>query len=105
LIEKLVTMGTPRQNIKLIPILLGHSGTIYIEHTLRAIEMLGVTAIHARKCATKMHVEAIRQLHSIVKTRRYLEHLAPSNDNGKTKTRPRQDNRHHGVHKQNFRPP
>ena len=57
LIEKLVTMGTPRQNIKLIPILLGHSGTIYIERTLRAIEKLGVTAIHARKCATKMHVE------------------------------------------------
>ena len=105
LIEKLVTTGTPRQNIKLIPILIGHSGTVYIEHTLRAIEMLGVTAIHARKCATKMHVEAIRQLHSIVKTRRYLEHLAPGNDNGKTKTRPRQDSRQRGVHKQNFRPP
>ena len=36
-IEKLVTTGTPRQNIKLIPIFIGHSGTAYIEHTFRAI--------------------------------------------------------------------
>ena len=74
LIDKLVTSGTPKQNIKLIPILIGHSGTA-------------------------------RQLHSIVKTRRYLEHLAPGYDNSKTKTRPRQDSRQRGVHKQNFRPP
>ena len=108
LIEKLVAKGTPRKNIKLIPILVGHSGTVYIEHTLRAIEKLGVNMFHAKKCATKMHVEAIRQLHSIVKTRRYLEHLTPGNDNGggtKTKTRPSQDGRQHAQHKQNFKPP
>ena len=31
---------------------------------------------HARKCALKMHVDAINHLHFIVKTRRHLEPTA-----------------------------
>ena len=76
LISQLTAMGTPRCNIKLIPILLGHPGTIYTEHPLQGMETLGISKQCGKKCAQKMHVDAIKQLHSIVKTRRYLEHLA-----------------------------
>ena len=62
--------------VKLVPILIGHSGTIFTEHTLSSLKQLGITPIHANKCALKMHLDAIQHLHSIVKTRRHLEHQA-----------------------------
>ena len=64
LISQLTAKGTPRRNIKLIPILLGHSGTIYTEHTLQGMETLGISKQCAKKCAQKMHIDAIKQLHS-----------------------------------------
>jgi hypothetical protein len=104
LIAQLEAKGTPRSNIKLIPILLGHSGTIYTEHTLQGMETLGISKICAKKCALKMHIDAIKQLHSIVKTRRYLEHLGapkagqlPGNQ-GRNQCRQK-------CQKQNLRPP
>ena len=63
--------------VKLIPILIGHSGTIFTEHTLSSLKQLGITSVHANKCALKMHLDAVQHLHSIVKTRRHLEHQAP----------------------------
>lgn len=42
---------------------------------------LGISTYYARKCALKMHVDAINHLHSIVKTRRHLEPKTPPNDN------------------------
>ena len=104
LIAQLTAKGTPRRNIKLIPILLGHSGTIYTEHTLQGMETLGISKQYAKKCAQKMHIDAIKQLHSIVKTRRYLEHLGapkagqlPGNQQNNQRDPKRQ--------KQNLRPP
>ena len=35
----------------LIPVLIGHSGTIYTTHTLNNMTELGISAFHARKCA------------------------------------------------------
>ena len=49
------------------------SGAIYASHTLNNMKQLGISNYHARKCAPKMHVDAINHLHSIVKTRRHLE--------------------------------
>ena len=60
--------------VKLIPILIGHSGTVFTEHTVNNMKQLGISSYHAEKCALKMHIDAIQQLHSIVKTRRHLEH-------------------------------
>ena len=68
LIDQLTAKGTPIRNIKLIPILLGHSGTIYTEHTLQGMETLGISKQCAKKCAQKMHIDAIKQLHSINKS-------------------------------------
>jgi len=62
------------ENIHIIPIILGHSGTIYQTLTLDNMEKLGISALHAQKAARKMHIHAIRSLHSIVSTRRHLEH-------------------------------
>ena len=104
LIALLTAKGTPRSNIKLVPILLGHSGTIYTEHTLQGLETLGISRVCAKKCAQKMHIDAIKQLHSIVKTRRYLEH----HGSPKAVQLPRnQQNDQRGTkrQKQNLRPP
>ena len=83
---------------------LGHSGTIYTEHTLQGMEMLGISKQCAERCAQKIHIDAIKQLHSIVKTRRYLEHLGapkagqlPGNQQSNQRDPKRQ--------KQNLRPP
>jgi hypothetical protein len=105
LIAQLTAKGTPRRNIKLIPILLGHSGTIYTEHTLQGMETLGISKKGAKKCAQKMHIDAIKQLHSIVKTRRYLEHLGAPKA-GQLPGNQQHDQR--GLNKsqkQNLRPP
>lgn len=84
--------------VEIVPILIGHSGTIYTSHTLDNMKKLGISTYHARKCALKMHVDAINHLHSIVKTRRHLEPKTPPMDN-----RPRPSLRHQrGSH---FKPP
>ena len=45
--------------VEIVPILIGHSGTIYTSHTLDNMKKLGISTYHARKCAPKMHVDAI----------------------------------------------
>ena len=74
LIDKLVAENYLRANITIIPILIGASGTIYKKHTMQAIMKLGVAHTQAKSCISKLHKEAIRSLHSIVRTRRFLEH-------------------------------
>ena len=70
--------------VELVPVLIGHSGTIYTSHTLDNMKQLGISTYHARKCALKMHVDAINHLHSIVKTRRHLEpNTIPHDSNSK----------------------
>ena len=64
-----------QQHIKTLPILVGTSGTVYNSHTLDNMEALGISPYHAKKCASKMHLEAIKFLHSIIQTRRRLEHF------------------------------
>ena len=84
--------------VELVSVLIGHSGTIYTSHTLDNIKQLGISTCHARKCALKMHVDAINHLHSIVKTRRHLEPITIPHDSN-----PKVNPRHHrGSH---FRPP
>ena len=63
----------PNHSIQLVPILIGHSGTVYKSHTISNMKKLGIEGRNALKCATKMHLDVVAQLHSIVKTRRYLE--------------------------------
>ena len=73
---KSLRQAFPTHTIKLVPIPIGHFGTIYKQCTLLAsMKEVGIDCAHAIKCATKMHLDAIQQLHSIViKTRRHLEH-------------------------------
>jgi hypothetical protein len=72
--DQLIANGYQPENIHIIPILLGHSGTIYRTLTLDNMERLGISTQCAQKAARKMHIHAIRTLHSIVSTRRHLEH-------------------------------
>jgi ribonuclease HI len=78
--SRLEGVGYLGQNISVCPLLVGVSGTIY-RRTLASLEKLGVARPQARKCARKLHVEAIRSLHDIVKTRRHFEHTSNSQDN------------------------
>jgi ribonuclease HI len=78
--SRLEGAGYLAQNISICPLLVGVSGTIY-KRTLASLKKLGVTHSKANKCASKLHKEAIRSLHSIVKTRRHLEHTSNSRDN------------------------
>ena len=74
LLERLQTAGYRAVNIMIVPFLIGVSGTIYTEHTLAAMEKLGVDSERARKCARKIHALMADQMHSIVINRRRLEH-------------------------------
>ena len=85
--------------VELVPILIGHSGTIYTSHTLNNMKQLGISNYHARKCALKMHVDAINHLHSIVKTRRHLE---PNTDPTRKPSRQKAKFNTKGMH---FKPP
>ena len=58
---------------KLTTILIGASGTIYKGHTIQALEQLGVSIGDAKKCATKLHLAAVRSLYEIIRLRRRLE--------------------------------
>jgi hypothetical protein len=70
----LVAAGYNAGNIHVIPVLVGHSGTIYTDHTLQAMETLGIPRQKAEKCARKIHSQVTSFLDSIVRTRRRLEH-------------------------------
>ncbi|KAG1652286.1 hypothetical protein FOA52_010310 [Chlamydomonas sp. UWO 241] len=76
LVERLVERGYRRDNIKIYPILLSVSGTIYAAHTIGTLEQLGVQRDAALSCAQKLHTLMVQQLHSVVTTRRHLEHRA-----------------------------
>ena len=73
LIQLLTGQGYERNNIHTIPILVGVSGTIYTQHTLQALERLGVPADNARTTCQKIHLEMTKRLHDIVVQRRRLE--------------------------------
>ena len=88
LVEALIHKGYSPQNIKVVPILIGMSGTIYLKHTLENMQSLGISQPHAMKCALKMHTQAITSLHSIVSVRRHLEHAPQHNINGHRQTQP-----------------
>ena len=54
-------------------ILVGHSGTVYDEHSLKTLMYLGVTRAAALTALSKAHKTACQYLHSIVGVRRHLE--------------------------------
>ena len=74
--QRLTERLSASYNVKLIPVLIGHSGAIYTKHTLQSMEQLGIDKEAALKCAGKMHIATVNQLHSIVQTRRHLEHAS-----------------------------
>ena len=78
LIELLKGAGYVEQNITVVPLLVGHSGSIYRMHTLDSLDRLGIDKSKAEKCARKIHTEATTSLDSIVKNRRRLEHQLPT---------------------------
>jgi hypothetical protein len=53
LVQLLIQNGHQQNNIKIVPILIGTSGTIYNEHTVQAMTSLGISMFHAKKCAQK----------------------------------------------------
>ncbi|KAG1653396.1 hypothetical protein FOA52_009170 [Chlamydomonas sp. UWO 241] len=62
--EELVEQGYQRDNIKIYPILLGVSVTIYAAHTTGTLEQLGVQRDAALSRAQKLHTLMVQQLHS-----------------------------------------
>ena len=61
--------GYAEQNIIVVPLLVGHSGSIYRMHTLDSLDRLGIEKSKAEKCARKLHNEATTSLDSILKNR------------------------------------
>ena len=59
-------------DVRTLPILVGHSGTIYTQHTLMSLETLGISKLKAEKCAHKLGTTACRLLDSIIRTRQRL---------------------------------
>ncbi len=54
---------------KIIPILLGVSGSIYTTHTAKALSQLGVSSSLQKTTMRKLHTHAVQSLGSIVSTR------------------------------------
>jgi ribonuclease HI len=77
--KQLLKAGFLARNIHIVPILVGVSGTIYHTHTLEALQKLGVTKTRAKRCAHKLHLQAISCMHSIVATRHALVGSQTSN--------------------------
>ena len=65
--------GAGFADVRTLPILVGHSGTIYTQHTLMSLEALGIDKHKAEKCAIKLGTTACNLLDSIIRTRRRLE--------------------------------
>ena len=59
---------------RIVPILLGVSGTIYSDLKQTLIEDMGLAYASADKLMLKLHAHAINSLHNIVVTRRQLEY-------------------------------
>ena len=74
--ERLEGAGFSSGRIRVIPILVGVSGTIYATHTLSALEDLGVSKENAKACARNLHFLMVEQLHAIVCVRRRLENAS-----------------------------
>jgi hypothetical protein len=55
LVERLVQRGYQRDKIKIYPILLGVSGTIYAAHTIDTLEQLGCSGMLPLSCAREIH--------------------------------------------------
>ena len=68
--------------------------TIYTDHTLEGMKQLGIDDDKVSKCASKMHIATIKQLHSIVMTRRHLEHKTQQQAGDRTKN----INTTHAIH-------
>jgi adenylate kinase family enzyme len=64
LVERLVQRGYQRDKIKIYPILLGVSGTIYAAHTIDTLEQLGVQRDAAPQLL-ELHTLMVQQLHSL----------------------------------------
>jgi hypothetical protein len=64
LVERLVQRGYQRDKIKIYPILLGVSGTIYAAHTIDTLEQLGVQRDAAPSVALEKYTLMVQQLHS-----------------------------------------
>jgi hypothetical protein len=80
--QKLIEEGYQARNIHILPLLVGVSGTIYHKHTLQTLEQLGISKDRAKRCASKLHIQAISSMHSIVTTRYALAHSCASKDRG-----------------------
>ena len=78
--QLLIDAGYSPNNIHIVPILVGVSGTIYHIHTLQALQKLGITRAKAKDCARKLHLQAIRCMHNIVQTRHMLAHSADTSN-------------------------
>ena len=72
--QQLIAAGYNASNIHMVPILVGVSGTIYQLHTLEALLKLGISRANTRRCASKLHKQAIKCMHNIVTTRHALAH-------------------------------
>ena len=59
------------RKIKVIPILIGVSGTLY-QNTLDSLECLGLSQAESPKTTAKLHIQAIKSVYSIVLTTRVL---------------------------------
>ena len=79
LIKELTTRrgDTHAPTVKIIPILVGVGGTIYKDHTIEALKELGATNLRAIACSRKIHTMLVKQMHTTVRTRRWLEHNQP----------------------------
>ena len=82
--QQLIAAGYNSSNIQIVPILIGVSGTIYQQHTIEALQKLGVTRADARHCASKLHTQSIKRMHSIVTTRHALVHSNKQHDTGRS---------------------
>ena len=51
LIDLLHAASYTKENITVVPILIGHSGLIYVTHTLDSLTKLGLDKTQADKCA------------------------------------------------------
>ena len=65
--------GEPGTQVRVIPILAGVGGSIYREHTLKALEGLGVSPDRAAAACARIHRIMVQHLHAVVVARRQLE--------------------------------
>ena len=62
--------GTHCDSVVFVPILLGYGGTIYTEHTLGALQQLGLDSAASRQLAEKLVLHAATSAHNVIGTRR-----------------------------------